>query len=224
MHRRSLRRHRDRLRRHGTGAAAALSAMQDALAGADLGASAREREADARSQGVHPASARGQLRICDLPDGFLPAHFAEVKAEFEDIEERPRAGPGIHASRARSSSGPQPGEPDHVADLSRPPDLGIRDSEVRRRSGDARTCTCRWPPRGARKGRRHHARLSPRKGPSRGSRPRICWPRCVSAASKAGPPAGLPKAFHCRKLVCPSPELQRTRPSAAQSRRGAGRA
>jgi LmbE family N-acetylglucosaminyl deacetylase len=30
--------------------------------------------------------ARGIIRICDLPDGLLPAHLAEVKAQFEDLK------------------------------------------------------------------------------------------------------------------------------------------
>jgi LmbE family N-acetylglucosaminyl deacetylase len=43
----------------------------------------RRRETTAAAKALIRASARGELRICDFPDGFLPARFAEVKAEFE---------------------------------------------------------------------------------------------------------------------------------------------
>ncbi len=46
----------------------------------------RRREATRAARALIRTSARGQLRICDLPDGFLPAHFAAVKAEFEALK------------------------------------------------------------------------------------------------------------------------------------------
>jgi LmbE family N-acetylglucosaminyl deacetylase len=45
----------------------------------------RKREAMKSFRGFVRASARGELRVGDLPDGFLPAHFAEVKARFEEL-------------------------------------------------------------------------------------------------------------------------------------------
>src|SRR5438552_3125717 len=49
------------------------------------GPSRRQEEKRAAGAFIR-ASARGELRICDLADGFLPAHFADVKAEFEKLK------------------------------------------------------------------------------------------------------------------------------------------
>jgi LmbE family N-acetylglucosaminyl deacetylase len=49
---------------------------------------ARRREAAKSAKALIGASARGELRICALPDGLLPAHFAKVKAEFEAVMKR----------------------------------------------------------------------------------------------------------------------------------------
>jgi LmbE family N-acetylglucosaminyl deacetylase len=46
---------------------------------------ARRKEAERSVNAFVRTSARGETRICDLPDGLLPAHFAEVKAEFQRI-------------------------------------------------------------------------------------------------------------------------------------------
>lgn len=46
----------------------------------------RRREALAAAKAFIQPSARGEIRICDLPDGFLPARFEEVKAQFEDLK------------------------------------------------------------------------------------------------------------------------------------------
>ena len=46
----------------------------------------RRWEATRAARAFIRASARGQLRVCDLPDGFLPAHFADVKTEFEVLK------------------------------------------------------------------------------------------------------------------------------------------
>ena len=47
---------------------------------------ARRAEAAAAAKALVKASARGEVRICELPDGLLPAHFLDVKAEFERIK------------------------------------------------------------------------------------------------------------------------------------------
>ena len=47
--------------------------------------SARRAEALAATEALVRPSARGEVRICELPDGLLPAHFAEVKSEFEAL-------------------------------------------------------------------------------------------------------------------------------------------
>ena len=47
---------------------------------------ARRAEATAAAKSLIGVSARGQMRICELPDGLVPAHFPEVKAEFERMK------------------------------------------------------------------------------------------------------------------------------------------
>jgi LmbE family N-acetylglucosaminyl deacetylase len=47
---------------------------------------ARRAEAAASAKALVKASARGQVRICELPDGLLPAHLVAVKAEFERMK------------------------------------------------------------------------------------------------------------------------------------------
>jgi LmbE family N-acetylglucosaminyl deacetylase len=46
----------------------------------------RRREAQRSINAFVRPPSRGQVRICDLPDGLLPAHFAEVKAEFAQVK------------------------------------------------------------------------------------------------------------------------------------------
>ncbi|MEP6607268.1 MAG: PIG-L family deacetylase [Burkholderiaceae bacterium] len=47
---------------------------------------ARRAEAAVAARALIKASARGEVRICALPDGLLPAHLPEVKAEFERMK------------------------------------------------------------------------------------------------------------------------------------------
>jgi LmbE family N-acetylglucosaminyl deacetylase len=47
---------------------------------------ARRAEAAAAAKALIKVSARGEMRICQLPDGLLPAHLPEVKAEFERMK------------------------------------------------------------------------------------------------------------------------------------------
>jgi LmbE family N-acetylglucosaminyl deacetylase len=47
---------------------------------------ARRKEAIAAATAFIAKPARGEIRIHDLPDGLLPAHFAEVKAHFEALK------------------------------------------------------------------------------------------------------------------------------------------
>jgi LmbE family N-acetylglucosaminyl deacetylase len=44
---------------------------------------ARRAEALHAAETMLQPSMRGEVRVCELPDGLLPAHFAEVKFEFE---------------------------------------------------------------------------------------------------------------------------------------------
>jgi len=44
----------------------------------------RHREALLAAESFVQPGARGEMRVHDLPDGRLPAHFAQVKAHFED--------------------------------------------------------------------------------------------------------------------------------------------
>jgi len=46
---------------------------------------ARRKEALTSARAFIRRSARGEMRICHLPDGFLPAHFGEAKGEFEEL-------------------------------------------------------------------------------------------------------------------------------------------
>jgi LmbE family N-acetylglucosaminyl deacetylase len=46
----------------------------------------RRKEAERSVNAFVRAPSRGEIRICDFPDGLLPAHFAEVKAEFAQIK------------------------------------------------------------------------------------------------------------------------------------------
>ena len=46
----------------------------------------RKVEAIAATKALIRPSARGLVHICDLPDGLLPAHLPEVKAEFERMK------------------------------------------------------------------------------------------------------------------------------------------
>ena len=46
----------------------------------------RRAEAAGSAKQLVKASARGEVRIGELPDGLLPAHFAGVKAEFERMK------------------------------------------------------------------------------------------------------------------------------------------
>ncbi len=47
---------------------------------------ARRAEAAAAAKALIRGTARGETRICALPDGLLPAHLPEVKAEFERMK------------------------------------------------------------------------------------------------------------------------------------------
>lgn len=47
---------------------------------------ARRAEALVAAKDLIKASSRGEVRICALPDGLLPAHLAQVKAEFERLK------------------------------------------------------------------------------------------------------------------------------------------
>ena len=47
--------------------------------------SRREETLAAATAFMRP-SARGEVRICDFRDGFLPAHFTDVKAQFESFK------------------------------------------------------------------------------------------------------------------------------------------
>lgn len=47
---------------------------------------ARRTEAAAAAKALIKGSARGEVRICALPDGLLPAHLPEVKTELERMK------------------------------------------------------------------------------------------------------------------------------------------
>lgn len=47
---------------------------------------ARRAEAVAAANALIKVSARGLLRICEFPDGLLPAHLPDVKTEFERMK------------------------------------------------------------------------------------------------------------------------------------------
>ena len=134
VHRRPLRRHRDRLRRHL--AVRCSSNIAECRVHWLVLTSTPSVSAEAmrgQPEAFLRPSARGELRICGLPDGYLPAHFAEVKAEFEALKRSDLIPICLHASRARPPPGSPSGQRGHLADVSGSPDLGVRDPEVRRR-------------------------------------------------------------------------------------------
>jgi LmbE family N-acetylglucosaminyl deacetylase len=47
---------------------------------------ARRAEAEVAARALIRKPARGEVRICALADGLLPAHLPQVKAEFEDMK------------------------------------------------------------------------------------------------------------------------------------------
>lgn len=47
---------------------------------------ARRAEAESSAKALVKASARGEVRICELRDGLLPAHLVAVKTEFERMK------------------------------------------------------------------------------------------------------------------------------------------
>ena len=47
---------------------------------------ARKAEAEASARAFVEEACRGEIRVCALPDGLLPAHFAAVKGHFEDLK------------------------------------------------------------------------------------------------------------------------------------------
>ncbi len=47
---------------------------------------ARRAEAAAAAKALIKGTARGEIRLCELPDGLLPAHLAEVKGELERMK------------------------------------------------------------------------------------------------------------------------------------------
>ncbi len=47
----------------------------------------RRKEALSSAKAFVAGRARGEWRIFDLPDGFLPAHFAEAKSRFEELKQ-----------------------------------------------------------------------------------------------------------------------------------------
>ena len=46
----------------------------------------RREEAAASAKAFVREASRGEIRICELPDGLLPAYFAELKRRFEDLK------------------------------------------------------------------------------------------------------------------------------------------
>ena len=96
---------------------------------------ARRAEAAGSAKPLVKVSARGEVRIGELPDGLLPAHFEAVKAEFERMKKSDRPRPCVDAPRARPASRSQPHQSRHMANVPRSHDLGIRNSKVRWRPG-----------------------------------------------------------------------------------------
>jgi LmbE family N-acetylglucosaminyl deacetylase len=50
----------------------------------------RRAEAETAAKLLIRKTARGEIRICSLPDGLLPAHLAEVKSELQKIKNATR--------------------------------------------------------------------------------------------------------------------------------------
>ncbi len=77
------------------------------------------------------------IEVRSFRDGFFPYVGADIKEVFEDLKKTCRPRDHFHPLRPRLASGPSPPVRIDLEHLSRPRDPGIRDSEVRRRSGIA---------------------------------------------------------------------------------------
>jgi len=161
----------------------------------------RQTEAVRSAKAFVRPSARGEVRICDLPDGYLPAHFAEVKAEFEGLKKS--ISPDLvvthhehdrHQDHSLVSQVTWQTFRDHL----------IWEYEIPKYDGDFTTPSMYVPLPSAIARRKVDAVI--RAFASQRSKPWFTAENLLAAMRLRGlesrSASGLAEAFHCRKLVC----------------------
>lgn len=178
---------------------------------------ARRAEAAAAAKALIKVPARGEIRICALPDGLLPAHFFEVKAEFERMKKAidpdlvlTHHGLDWHQDHSLVSHVTWQTFRDHL----------IWEYEIPKFDGDLITPNMYVPLSSALAARK--IALVMRTFPSQRAKPWFkaknleAMMRLRGLESRA--PSGYAEGFHCRKLLS---ELTAERPAASRS--GAGK-
>ena len=110
-----------------------------------LSAAGAARERGARLRGRFPAGRRARARRgrTTSATASFPTQGAEIKAWFEKLKRRVAARCDLDPPRRRCAPGPSRDQPADLEHVPRSPDPGIRDPQMGRRSGPARTSTCR---------------------------------------------------------------------------------
>jgi LmbE family N-acetylglucosaminyl deacetylase len=144
---------------------------------------------------------RGETIVCDFPDGRLPGHFIEVKAEFEKV--RSRVAPDLilthHAGDLHQ---------DHklVSDVTWQAfrDHSIWEYEIVKYDGDLTTPNLYVPIRAAVAARKLALimRLFPSQAGKSWFREENLYAIMRLRGVEARSASGLAEAFHCRKLRC----------------------
>ena len=162
----------------------------------------RRREATTAAKAFIRASARGELRICALPDGFLPAHFGEVKTQFEDLKRSLKPdvifthhGLDRHQDHSLVSQITWQTFRDHM----------IWEYEIPKYDGDLATPSMYVPLVSAVAARKVKAIMR-----AYASQATKSWFRAENLLAamrlrglESRAASGYAEAFHCRKLVCP---------------------
>ena len=162
---------------------------------------ARQQEAERSAKAFLRTSARGELRIGELPDGYLPAHFAEVKAEFERLKSTispdlvlTHHGQDRHQDHSLVSQVTWQTFRDHL----------IWEYEIPKYDGDLTTPSMYVPLRAAIAARK--VDLIMRAFASQRSKSWFTAENLLAVLRLRGlesrSTTGFAEAFHCRKLVC----------------------
>ncbi len=150
--RRALRRHRDRLRRHGA-APARGDRRRLSVHWVVLSSNAeRARRGAAQRRGTSWPARPSRTSASSASARATSPGRRRDQGLLRGAQGRRRARPGPHPLPRRPAPGPPPGLRAHLEHLPRPPDPGVRDPEVRRRPRLAQPLRARSTrrPRGAR--------------------------------------------------------------------------
>lgn len=161
----------------------------------------RRAEALAAAEMLVQPSARGEVRICELPDGLLPAHFAEVKRQFEDLKSAiepglifTHHGRDVHQDHSLVSQVTWQTFRDHM----------IWEYEIPKYDGDLVTPNMYMPLSAAVATRK--TELIMRSFPSQANKSWFNADNLLALMHLRGlesrAESGFAEAFHCRKLVC----------------------